>query len=101
VLVPDKFTLDQNFPNPFNPTTIVRYSLPVESRVSLKVYDVLGQEICTLVDEVESAGHKFVQWDSKTGRGFQAATGVYFTRLEVQGVNGAVFSEVRKMLLVK
>jgi hypothetical protein len=100
-VLPNEFTLEQNYPNPFNPTTIIKYGLPVESRVSLRIYDVLGQEVCTLVDEVQSAGHKLVQWDSKTGRGFQAASGVYFTRLEVQGVNGAVFSEVRKMLLVK
>jgi hypothetical protein len=99
--VPSEFTLEQNYPNPFNPTTVIRYGLPVESRVSLKVYDVLGQEVCTLVDEVQTAGHKSVQWDSKTGRGFQAASGVYFTRLDVKGVNGSVFSEVRKMLLMK
>jgi hypothetical protein len=99
--VPSEFTLEQNYPNPFNPTTVIRYGLPVESRVSLKVYDVLGQEVCTLVDEAQTAGHKSVQWDSKTGLGFQAASGVYFTRLDVKGVNGAVFSEVRKMLLMK
>jgi hypothetical protein len=98
---PGNFSLAQNYPNPFNPTTVIKYALPVESRVSLRIHNVLGQEVCTLVDEVQSAGYRSVKWDSKTGSGFQAASGVYFTRLDVKGVNGEVFSEVRKMLLMK
>lgn len=99
--IPVKFTLDQNFPNPFNPTTQIRYALPSESRVSLRVYDVLGQEVCTLVDEVQTAGYKSVTWNAKTDRGAQAASGVYFALLFVEETHGSVFSEVRKMLLVK
>jgi hypothetical protein len=99
--LPAEFALSQNYPNPFNPTTVIKYALPVESRVSLRIHNVLGQEVCTLVDEVQSAGYRSVKWDSKTGSGFQAASGVYFTRLDVKGVNGEMFSEVRKMLLMK
>ena len=100
-LLPLRFTMDQNFPNPFNPTTVIRYALPAQSRVSLRIYDVLGQEVCTLVDEVQSAGYRTVSWNSRTDRGVQAASGVYFARLIVEETHGSVFSEVRKMLLVK
>jgi|GEM_PF-6010337 len=100
--LPTEYALLQNYPNPFNPTTVIKYALPVESRVSLKICNVLGQEVSALVNgEVQSAGYRSVQWDSKTSRGFQAASGVYFIRLVVEGTNGVVFSDVRKMLLMK
>ncbi len=99
--IPAEFALEQNYPNPFNPETVIKYALPVESSVSLRVFNVLGQEVCTLVDEIQSAGYRSVQWDSRANSGTQVATGVYFTRLDVKGANGAVFSGVRKMLLMK
>jgi hypothetical protein len=99
--VPVEFALAQNFPNPFNPTTGIRYQLPVESRVTLKIFNVLGQEVCTLVDEMQKPGYKSVQWDARTARATPAASGVYFARLDARGSTGATFSQVRKMILMK
>jgi hypothetical protein len=96
--LPKEFALEQNYPNPFNPTTVIRYQLPVTSSVTLRVYDVLGEVVGTLVDGVEDAGFKSVGWDAGG-----VASGIYFYRLEATEVmNPAVtFSQVRKLLVVK
>ena len=88
---PNSFELNQNFPNPFNPTTTISYSLPKISFVSLKVYDLLGQEIITLVNEQLGAGKRSVSFDASG-----LASGVYVYRLEAGG-----FIETRKMTLIK
>ena len=85
------FELYQNYPNPFNPVTIIRYDLPSQSKVTLKIYNILGQEVVTLVDAVQEAGRKIVSWNAS-----QLASGVYFYRL-----NAGEFSGVKKMLLTK
>jgi hypothetical protein len=88
---PTGFDLRQNYPNPFNPSTTIRYDLPKDTRVALKIYDGLGREVATLVDERESAGFKAAQWNAT---GF--ASGVYFYRLEAGN-----FVSVKKLLLLK
>ena len=88
---PTTFSLSQNYPNPFNPGTIISYKLPVSSHVTLKVYNVLGREIETLVDKDQSAGNLSVPFV-----GVNLASGVYFYRLQAGN-----FSETRKMLLLK
>lgn len=94
---PASYALDQNFPNPFNPVTRIQYQLPVGSYVKLKVYDVLGREVETLLDEVQEAGFKDVQFDAT---GF--ASGVYFYRIEAKSVvTPASFWSVRKFVVVK
>lgn len=85
------FELDQSFPNPFNPTTTIRYSIPERSRVVLKVFNVIGQEVATLVDAVEDGGFKSVRFDASA-----LTSGLYFYRLEAEGS-----VEVMKMLLLK
>lgn len=100
--LPSDYELSQNYPNPFNPTTVIKYALPVESRVLLKIYNLLGQEVCTIVNnDLQPPGYKSAQWEGKVVSGLQAASGVYFVRLDVRGTNGATFSQVRKMLLMK
>lgn len=96
--VPEAFGLDQNYPNPFNPGTVLRYKLPVESRVSLKVYDLTGREIAVLVGRIEGAGAHEIPWNGK-----DLASGVYFCMIEARGVSDQtkVFTQVRKMLLVR
>jgi hypothetical protein len=100
-VIPAEFVLDQNYPNPFNPSTTITYSLPSNCYVSLKIYSVLGQEVSRLVDERQDAGYKVVQWDAKSSRGFQVASGLYFIRLRAESSDGLVFTSVRKMLLMK
>jgi hypothetical protein len=89
--LPKSFALEQNYPNPFNPTTTINYQIPTAGIVSLKVYDILGKEISTLINEEKPAGNYNVAFD-----GSKLASGIYFYRLKVNG-----FNEVRKMLLVK
>ncbi len=89
--IPSSFILNQNYPNPFNPTTMIRYYVPADTKVTLKVYDILGKEIGTLVDEVQSAGLKSEEWN-----GEKNASGIYFYKL-----TAGSFSEVKKMVLVK
>lgn len=83
--------LHQNFPNPFNPSTVISYQLPVSSNVVLKIYDVLGNEVGTLVDEYKPAGSYEVDWDASN-----YPSGVYFYQLKTQN-----FLESKKMILMK
>ncbi len=89
--LPQKFALDQNYPNPFNPTTEIRYQLPTSGLVTLRIYDVLGRRVETLVDRRESAGNHFVTFNGST-----LASGVYFYKLDAGGE-----SLERKMMLIK
>ena len=88
---PHDFLLLQNYPNPFNPGTTIQYRLPVTGRVILNVYNVLGNLVATLADEVQSAGYKSVQWDAS-----DIPAGVYFCRLET-----GLLTETRKLVLLK
>jgi hypothetical protein len=90
------FGLDQNSPNPFNPRTTIRFSLPEAGRTRLAVYDIRGRRVALLVDEVLAAGDHAVVWDGRDGRGGRAGSGVYLYRLEAKG---QVTS--RRMTLVK
>lgn len=101
-LVPKAFELNQNYPNPFNPTTTIKYSLPSMGEgqeplpTTLKIYNVLGELVRTLVDEPKSPGVYHEIWDSKDDKGNQVASGIYFYRLRV-----GKFSETKKMVLLK
>jgi hypothetical protein len=92
------FTQEQNYPNPFNPSTVIRYQLPVLSIVKLRIFNVLGQEVKTLVDGVQDAGYESLEWDASA-----LASGVYFYRLEATSMSdpSRLFTQVRKMVLMK
>ena len=96
VIAPAEFSLDQNYPNPFNPSTKITFSLAADSKVSLKVFDVIGQEVASLINQDLSAGvHNYTF--NATG----INSGVYFYRIEATGINGTEFVDVKKMILVK
>lgn len=100
--IPMAFTLEQNYPNPFNPTTTIKYALPRESFVTLKVYNVLGQEVARLVNEDQRAGYITVTWDGRNNVGSLVSSGMYFYRIEARPTGGGeVFTQVKKMLMLK
>ncbi|MCG8606667.1 T9SS type A sorting domain-containing protein, partial [bacterium] len=97
--LPTDYALNQNFPNPFNPTTVIRYAIPLlhgNEPVKLEVYNMLGQKIRTLVDEEKSAGFYAVDWDGKNDQGRPVSSGLYVYRIRAKS-----FIEVKKMLLMK
>lgn len=81
--LPKKILLEHNYPNPFNPNTIIGYQLSIRSHVTLKIYDAIGREIATLVDGIKEAGYHQVSWDATNDKGEQVSSGIYFYRLEV------------------
>ncbi|MBI3195511.1 MAG: T9SS type A sorting domain-containing protein, partial [Ignavibacteriae bacterium] len=105
--IPTEFSLLQNYPNPFNPSTVIRYQLSVNSVVTLKVFNLLGQEIEELVDEVQDAGVQSVEWNaseiaSGTSSTSGYASGVYFYQLTATEIGtGKVFRDVKKLMLVR
>jgi hypothetical protein len=89
--IPTVYSLSQNYPNPFNPTTKINFAIPKQGFVTLKIYDVLGREVRTLVNEVKSAGQFSVDFNAS-----EFSSGVYFYRLESNG-----FSDIKRMMLIK
>jgi hypothetical protein len=88
---PDRYVLEQNYPNPFNPTTNISFTIPNSGLVSLKVFDALGREVATLVNEVKPAGNYLVNFNAEN-----LASGIYFYRLQAGG-----FTQNHKMILLK
>lgn len=93
---PLTFVLYQNYPNPFNPQTQIRYEIPKQSHVKLKIIDILGQEIRTLVNDEKPAGVYQVTWSAKDNLGHPAPTGIYCYQLTTED-----FCYMRKMAMVK
>ena len=94
--IPEEFSLGQNYPNPFNPITKMEYSLPQRSKVVISIYNVLGQEIKSLINKEQDYGYHSVTWDGTDRLGKSVASGVYFTQMRSGG-----FSQSKKMLLLK
>jgi hypothetical protein len=94
--IPEVFALHQNYPNPFNPTTAISYDLSANSFVTLKVYDVLGREVETLVNQQQPAGIYKVIFDAT-----KLSSGVYFYRIDAVGNNQKEFTSIKKLMLVK
>ncbi|MBI5021660.1 MAG: putative Ig domain-containing protein [Ignavibacteriales bacterium] len=96
--IPSEYKLHQNYPNPFNPVTSIAYELPVESKVRLSVYNILGEIVSILADETTDEGFHSVEWDASS-----VASGIYFYKLEATGIsdNTKSFVQIKKMLLAK
>ncbi|MDQ3022585.1 MAG: T9SS type A sorting domain-containing protein [Bacteroidota bacterium] len=93
--VPTKFDLSQNYPNPFNPSTKINYDLPFDGKVSVKIFDMAGKEVSTLVNEVKTAGYYTINFNATN-----LSSGVYFYRISAEA-NGQNFVSTKKMMLVK
>lgn len=100
VSAPTKFSLGQNFPNPFNPSTLISFNLAVDSKVRLSVFNVLGQEVSLLLDEDLSAGIHEVTFDASQVTG-GLMSGVYFYKIEAKGTDGTAFNSIKKMIFTK
>jgi hypothetical protein len=94
--LPQEFGLAQNYPNPFNPETKIRYELPQAGRVTLKVFNLQGQEVRILVNEFKPAGAFEALWDGKDDAGRQMSSGTYLYRIEAPGL-----AQTRKMVLLQ
>jgi len=89
--IPKEYILFQNYPNPFNPTTTIRYNIPKSTYVTLKVYNITGQLVATLVNEQKAAGIYSVKWNAKN-----LSSGVYFYR-----ITAGSFSDTKKVMVLK
>jgi agmatine/peptidylarginine deiminase len=94
--IPMQFSLSQNYPNPFNPTTTIQYTLKEDCHVSLKIYNISGQEVRTLVNEYQPAGYKATIWDGRNSSEQPVPSGIYLYK-----IRAADFTEYKKMVLVK
>ena len=95
-LLPKTYALHQNFPNPFNPITIINFDLPKESNVKLSVYDILGRSIKELVNQKQSPGFKSIKWDATNNFGKRVSAGLYIYSIEAED-----FRQTKKMVLIK
>ncbi|MEK0336545.1 MAG: T9SS type A sorting domain-containing protein [Nitrosopumilus sp.] len=98
-LAPAIFSLKQNYPNPLNPITTLRYDLPKQSHVTLTIYDLLGRQVKMLVNQTQDAGFKSIQWDASS-----VPSGIYFYQINVrqkEGGQAGDFIQTRKMILLK
>ena len=94
--IPTEFKMHQNYPNPFNPTTTIKYDLPAKGKVSIQIYNALGQRVRTLVSKEQEAGYYETIWDATNEFGSKVGSGVYFYR-----INAGEFNAVKKMILLK
>ncbi|MBP6672572.1 MAG: T9SS type A sorting domain-containing protein, partial [Bacteroidetes bacterium] len=94
--VPGQFTLGQNYPNPFNPTTQIEYNVPVRSNVAINIFNILGQKVASIVNDVHEAGTHRATWNGKDFSGKTVASGIYFYQMQ-----SGSFEQVKKMMLMK
>jgi hypothetical protein len=98
--LPSTFTLNQNFPNPFNPTTLIRYGIPRKARVSMTIFDLLGKEVAVLLDDVREAGYYEVQWNGTNALRTPVASGIYLCRM-VTTETSETHVQTKKMIMMK
>ena len=93
---PEQFSLHQNYPNPFNPTTSLRYDLPENNLVNITIYDMMGKQVKTLVNQTQDAGYKSVIWDATNDYGKPVSAGIYLYQIQA-----GEYIQTKKMVLLK
>lgn len=96
IQVPDKFELLGNYPNPFNPSTTISYTLPYQSSVELVIYDIIGRIVKSFNVSSQSAGYQSIVWDGRNGIGNSVASGIYLYKLSTGN-----FTQTKKMILMR
>ena len=94
--LPTEFFLLNNYPNPFNPSTTISYNIPIENHVRIKIYNILGKEVKTLVDQKMKPGKNVVKWNGKNNEGIKVAGGVYLYSIQVEN-----YKQTKKMIMLK
>ena len=94
--IPEKYALQQNFPNPFNPITTIHYELPKQELVQIIIFDLLGHQVKHLVDDFQGAGINSIVWDTTNDRGQPVSAGIYIYQLQA-----GEFFQARKMVFLK
>ena len=94
--IPELYALGQNFPNPFNPITTIFYDLPIDGKIELDIYDILGRKVITLISGFQEKGYKTVQWKGLDQNGIKVSSGIYFYRLLSKD-----YMATKKMILLK
>lgn len=98
----DMYNLSENYPNPFNPITTIRYDLPEDSFVELRIYDLMGKEVKMLLNKFEIAGFKSIKWDGKDSDGNYVSSGMYLYRIDAISYESfKEFHQTRKMILIR
>ena len=93
---PQGFALEQNFPNPFNPVTTLRYALPERGLVTITIYDMLGRQVKTLINQTQDAGYRSVIWDASNDYGKPVSAGIYLYQIQAGD-----YIQTKKMVLLK
>ena len=96
IVVPSQYTLHQNYPNPFNPVTTLRYELPEQTTVNITIYNMLGRQVRTIINQTQNAGYKSVIWDATNDYGKPVTAGIYLYQIQAVG-----FIQTKKMVLLK
>ena len=102
-LIPDKYNLIGNYPNPFNPSTIINYSVPVNSNVKITIYDIMGRLVKSFSFNSQSSGYQNIEWNGTNETGVKVSSGTYVYRMEAVSLEGNAesFIQSRKMVLLK
>jgi hypothetical protein len=103
IAVPHEYSLSPNFPNPFNPETAFDYALPTEAKVTVKIFNILGEHVTTLTEQQQPGGFHRLVWNGKNSSGVAVPSGVYFYRLEARATDETLskFIATHKMLLIR
>ena len=100
-VLPNIYSLEQNYPNPFNPSTMINYQLPKESKVTITIYNMIGQMVKTLISEEQRAGYYSIEWNGTDNTNATVSSGVYLYKIVAQSEGKNVFVSTKKMLLIK